>query len=234
MGNAERIVVAIDGPAGSGKSTVSKLVAKRLGLLYIDTGAMYRALTLKGMRMKLNLQDEEALVALARSTKIDLEEKSSKLKVWLDGEDVADKIRSPELTANVKYIARVPGVRAEMVSLQRVIGQRHGAVLEGRDIGTVVFPNAGHKFYLDANIEERARRRFEELVELSQKVTLEEIRQDVAARDESDMKRAVGALKKADDAVLIDTTDLTIEEVADHILSCIRTTKNEHPRHKAR
>lgn len=216
------LVIAIDGPAGSGKSTVSKETAKRLGLLYVDTGAMYRALTLKAVRRNINLEDEGSLTDLACSTKIDLEEAGGALKVFLDGEDVASLIRAPELTSKVKYIARVPGVRSEMVKLQRTIGSRHGAVLEGRDIGTVVFPDADYKFYLDADLEVRARRRHKELIELGQEVTRDEIKKDVVVRDESDMKRTVGALKKAKDAVLINTTDLAIGEVVDKILSYIK------------
>ncbi len=215
-----RIVIAIDGPAGSGKSTVSKLIAKRLDILYIDTGAMYRALTLKAMRKGMNLEDEKPLIALAKSTVIDLEERS-KLHVFLDGEDVSIPIRRAEVTANVKYIARIPGVRHEMVALQRSIGSRHGAVLEGRDIGTVVFPNADYKFYLDASPEERARRRRKDLIELGQAADVEEVKKDIMARDESDMNRCVGALKKADDAFFIDTTDLTIDEVVEKVLSYV-------------
>ncbi|MBI4974940.1 MAG: (d)CMP kinase [Candidatus Omnitrophica bacterium] len=216
------LVIAVDGPAGSGKSTVSKRIAKALGLLYIDTGAMYRALTLKAIRQNLDLEDERALVSLAGSTKIDLEEANGVLKVHLDGEDVAGFIRTPELTKKVKYIARVPGVRQEMVKLQRAIGERTGAVLEGRDIGTVVFPDASFKFYLDADVEERARRRYKELTELGQKVSREDIKKDVVLRDESDMKRSVGALKKADGAIIIDTTNLSVDEAVKKILRFIK------------
>ena len=217
----KRFVIAIDGPAGSGKSTVSKRIARKLDLLYIDTGAMYRALTLKAMRQGLDLEDSSALVKLVRSARIDLKEDGGRLGVFLDGEDVSELIRTPELTKNVKYIARVPEVRGEMVRLQRAIGERAGAVLEGRDIGTVVFPDADYKFYLDADVEERARRRHKELVDSNQKVDLEEIKKDVVARDESDMKREVGALKKAEDAILIDTTNLSIDEVVEKLLSHI-------------
>lgn len=216
------LLIAIDGPAGSGKSTVSKLVAKALGVLYIDTGAMYRALTLKAMRNRIDLNDEGALVRLAKSTEIDLKGDLSKLEVFLDGEDVAGLIRTPELTNNVKYIARVPGVRAEMVRLQRSIGERGAAVLEGRDIGTVVFPDADYKFYLDADPDERARRRHKELAEAGRTVSLDEIKKDVILRDESDMKRSVGALKKAPGAVIIDTTKLSIDEVVGEIQGHIK------------
>ena len=215
------MIIAIDGPAGSGKSTVSKIVAKRLALLYIDTGAMYRALTLKAMRQGLNLEDEDALVSLARNTKISLEEKN-KLHVFLDGEDVSLAVRTPGVTANVKYIARVPGVRHEMVAFQRAIANKHGgAILEGRDIGTVVFPNADYKFYLDASPEERAKRRCKELIESGQAASEISVREDILTRDDSDMKRSVGALKKCDDAIFIDTTGLSIDGVSEKILSYI-------------
>jgi cytidylate kinase len=217
-----KVVIAIDGPAGSGKSTVSKKIAGRLGLLYIDTGAMYRALTLKAMRVKADLQDEAALTSLAHSTRIGLEDSGGELKVFLDGEDVTGLIRTPELTNNVKYIARVPGVRGEMVRLQRAIGDRSGAVLEGRDIGTVVFPDAAYKFYLDADVAERARRRHRELLGKNQKISLEDIKKDVVLRDESDMNRSVGALKKAPDAISIDTTSLSIDEVVEKLVSYIK------------
>jgi cytidylate kinase len=215
-----KTIIAIDGPAGSGKSTVARLVAKRLKLLYVDTGAMYRALTLKAIRERVGLEDGAALAKLARSTRIDLKEEGGDLRVFLDGEDVSRPIRDLELTKKVKFVARLPAVRAEMVKLQRKIANRSGAVLEGRDIGTVVFPGARRKFYLDAEFSERARRRFKELKEKGQEgVALAEVEDDVSARDKSDMTRAVGPLKKAHDAVSIDTTNLSIEEVVERILA---------------
>lgn len=219
----KKMVIAIDGPAGSGKSTVSKMVAKKLGLLYIDTGAMYRALTLKAMRKSVDLKDAAALEELARSTRIDLDEDKDRLKVMLDGEDVARLIRTPELTNNVKYVAGVAGVRKEMVKLQRKIGERSGSVLEGRDIGTVVFPDADYKFYLDAAVDERAKRRHKELIATDASIRLEEIKRDVVARDDSDIKRQVGALKKARDAILVDTTKLSIDGVVEKLLSYIKS-----------
>jgi cytidylate kinase len=217
----KHLIIAIDGPAGSGKSTVSKIVAKRLALLYIDTGAMYRALTLKAMRQGIDLENEDSLVALAKSTRILLEDKG-KLGVLLDGEDVSLAIRTPDVTANVKYIARVPGVRNEMVALQRSIGREHsGAILEGRDIGTVVFPDADYKFYLDASPEERAKRRCKELIESGQVASEPGVKADILTRDDSDMKRNVGALKKCDDAIFIDTTGLSVDGVIEKILSHI-------------
>jgi cytidylate kinase len=218
------MIIAIDGPAGSGKSTVSKMVARHLGLVYIDTGAMYRALTLKAMRSGTDLEDEGALVEIAKSTEIELGYEDGRQAVLLDGEDVAGEIRTAELTKNVKYVARVPGVRHEMVRMQRNMGSRSGAVMEGRDITTVVFPDADYKFYLDADPEERALRRFKELKESGGRVSLEDIKKDVVSRDESDMKRSVGALKIADDAIVIDTTDLTIDGVVERVLSHIKDT----------
>lgn len=215
-------IVAIDGPAGSGKSTVSKLVASKLGLLYIDTGAMYRALTLKAVRTGVDLEDAGALTALAKTTRVDLKDGAGDIRVLLDGEDVSGLIRTPELTNNVKFIARVPGVRHEMVVAQREIGRRSDAILEGRDIGTVVFPDARYKFYLDADVEERSKRRYKELAASNRKVSLEDIRTDVVKRDESDMKRDVGALRIAEDAIVIDTTDLSIDGVVEKILSYIK------------
>ena len=217
-----RPVIAIDGPAGSGKSTVAKLVAQRLGFLYIDTGAMYRALTLKALRIKADLNDEAKLGALARATGIELKRSGSSLKVYLDGEDVTSEIRTPEITNNVKYIARAKPVRECMVAKQRKLGEEGGTVMEGRDIGTVVLPNADKKFYIDASFEIRAGRRHKELKESGATLTEDEVRKDLKIRDESDFNRAIGPLKKAGDAILVDTTDLTIEGAVDKVLGLIK------------
>jgi len=219
--NKNHYIIAIDGPAGSGKSTISKIMADRLGIRYIDTGAMYRAITLKAMRSKIDLSNETELVTLARSTIVELGS-GTKPSVFLDGEDVTNLIRTPELTNNIKFVAKVPGVRDEMVKLQRSVGKSGSSVLEGRDIGTVVFPDAKYKFYLDAAVKERALRRYKELVAKGGTVKLDDIEKDVTARDESDFKREVGPLRKADDAVVLDTTGLTIEEVVEKILSFIK------------
>lgn len=218
----KRPVIAIDGPAGSGKSTVAKLVAQRIGFLYIDTGAMYRALTLKALRSKADLIDEAKLGELARTTEIELKQSDGSLKVYLDGKDVTDQIRTPEVTNNVKYIARTKAVRECMVAKQRKLGEQGGAVMEGRDIGTVVLPNADRKFYIDASFDIRVARRYEELKQKGSVVTEEEVKKDLKVRDESDFNRAIGPLKKAADAIVIDTTDLTIEGVIDKILSLIK------------
>lgn len=226
-----RLIVAIDGPAGSGKSTVSMKVAKRLGLIYVDTGAMYRALTLKAVRGKIDLDNPKALIDLAKNTDIRLVTGGDfELRVELDGEDVSEEIRTPLVTNNVKYIAGVKGVREEMVNLQRKTAPAGGAVLEGRDIGTVVFPDADIKIYLDASINERVERRYKELAVKDPRVTIKEVRRDVAARDKSDEERSVGPLKKADDAVLIDTTKLTIPQVVDRILGQVTLRRGRQRR----
>jgi cytidylate kinase len=214
-------VIAIDGPAGSGKSTVSKMIAKRLGLLYIDTGAMYRAVACKAMKLGLDLHNADALTRLAHAVKIELKE-SDRPHVYIDGEDVTDAIRTVDVTNNTKFIAKVPGVRAEMVRLQQEIGKTANSVLEGRDIGTVVFPDAKYKFYLDADVMERALRRHKELVASGKQIELETLVRDVKERDASDFNRTVGPLKKADDAIVIDTTSLAIDQVVEKIVSHIR------------
>jgi len=215
-------IITVDGPAGSGKSTVARLLAKKLGFTYIDTGAMYRALTLKALRNNIDLNDEGRLSLLAADTSLDITNDSSgSLKVFLDNENVASLIRTPKLTNNVSYVAKVAGVRDRMKENQRRIGRRGRCVLEGRDIGTVVFPDAKHKFYLDAEFDERVKRRFEELLKDGYKLTPEEIAKDLKLRDRKDMNRDIAPLKKAEDAVYIDTTNMKITEVVNKLASYI-------------
>lgn len=232
MSPARGLIIAVDGPAGSGKSTVAKLIAQRLNYLYVDTGAMYRALTLKALKVKADLENEDELGALAKKTDIRLEQVDNSLKVhphtkafgvrvYLDGEDVTMAIRTPEVTNSVRYIARAKPVRAHMVTLQRKLGENGGVVLEGRDIGTVVFPDADKKFYLDASFEVRVDRRYKELKETGANVSEEDVSNDLKKRDDSDINRSIGPLKKADDAVFVDTSDLTIEGVAGKIISLL-------------
>ena len=220
-------VVTIDGPVGSGKSTVSRRVADRLGFLYIDTGAMYRALTLKAMNEGIDMADTESLVRLSEKLDVKLEYKDkSSLKVLLDEIDVTDKIREMRVTDKVKFVAKIKGVRQNMVELQRAMARsRNGAVLEGRDIGTVVFPDARYKFYLDASFDERVKRRYEEFKEKGIDVVLDKIKSAMEIRDNADIKRKYAPLKQSEDAVYIDTTNTTIDEVADRIIEEIKTHK---------
>ncbi|MCM8796020.1 MAG: (d)CMP kinase [Candidatus Omnitrophica bacterium] len=216
------MIIAIDGPAGAGKSTVSKIIARKLGFLYIDTGAMYRALTLKAISEKINLQDTDQIIEMARHTEINLiNTKDGQLKVFLDGKDVTLKIRQPEITKLVSAVAKIKEVREMMLKLQRKLGRSEDSVLDGRDIGTVVFPDAEKKFYLDAEFSERARRRYKELKDLGQDVTLKDIEEDLHNRDTLDSTREVAPLKKADDAIYIDTTNMTIKEVVNKILDSL-------------
>jgi len=218
----EHLVVTLDGPAGAGKSTVAKLLARKLGITYLDTGAMYRALTLKGLRLKMDLSDEEALSILARNTKIDFKTMpDGSLNITLDGEDVSAAIRSLEVTNNTYYAARTPGVRTLMVGWQRAIGTSQSIVTDGRDQGTVVFKDARYKFYLDADLEERVQRRYKELIAAAKEVNLDQLRVEIKERDHKDFSRAVGPLKKAHDAVTIDTTGLTIEGTVSKIMKLI-------------
>ncbi len=212
------MVIAIDGPAGSGKSTVAKLLAEWLGYLYVDTGAMYRALTWKALKEKTDLKDEDALTSLSRQTEILLKEEKGKLRVFVDGKEVTEAIRGESVTNNAFYIARAPSVRAELVKQQRRMAKENNLVMEGRDIGTVVFPKAKLKVYLDASLKERARRRFLELKEKGIKTDLEVIKKQLQARDKEDKGRKVAPLKIAKEAFVIDSTKMKIEEEVDLIL----------------
>lgn len=215
------MIIAIDGPAGSGKSTVAKMVAKRLGYLYVDTGAMYRALTLKAIKNNIDLNDQEALIRLADTSEINLKMSGGCLQVFLDGVDVTTAIRSQDLTRKVSFVAQCVAVRLRMVKLQRELCKDTASILEGRDIGTVVFPDAEWKFYLDAEFTERVRRRHKELVKMGQKVSLQRVKEDVQSRDEKDKARKVAPLKRAQDALCIDTTNMSIDEVVERIIDTV-------------
>ncbi|MBF0478475.1 MAG: (d)CMP kinase [Candidatus Omnitrophica bacterium] len=206
-------VIAIDGPAGAGKSTVAKRLAAELGFAFLDTGAMYRAITLKAMREQINLEDEDALAALAKRTILDLKAVSAGVMVVMDGQDVSKDIRTLDVTNNTFYIARAGQVREILVEWQRQIAGRRSIVAEGRDVTTVVFPSATHKFYMDASVEERTQRRYKELKEKGQDVDINKLRLEIEERDQKDFTRKVGPLKQAPDAVYIDSSRLTIDEV---------------------
>lgn len=220
-----KLIIAIDGPAGSGKSTIAKLVAKILKIPYVDTGAMYRAVTLKAIQSGIKLTDSNALARLAKKVKIDFKDVRGKQHVILDGQDVTKAIRTPELTKNVFYAAQEPKVRAELVKKQRELGSKRGAVMEGRDIGTVVFPKADYKIFMDATPELRATRRYKELIAEGKKVAYKDVLKDLLARDVKDRTRKKGPLKRAKDAFYVDTTGLTIPVNVDRILAIVSGPK---------
>ena len=216
------IIIAIDGPAGAGKSTVTKLVAKKLRFLYIDTGALYRALTLKAKRLNLNLKNKKAITALMKKTDIKLIYNKNLVKVRMDNYDVTKEIRKPYITDGVSEVAKIKEVRQIMTELQRKLAKNNNSILEGRDIGTVVFPNANFKFYLDADFRERVKRRFKELKEKNKNIKTKLVKNNLSTRDKMDSTRKIAPLKRAKDAIYIDTTDLSIKEVVDRMLSWIR------------
>jgi len=219
-------IVAIDGPAGSGKSTVAKIAARRLGFLYIDSGAMYRSLALKAIKTGVSLADKEGIVRMASGTKLELAQDGEKYRVLLDGGDVSGEIRTEEVSAKTKIVAAIGGVRAIIRSKQQAIGAAGGVVMEGRDIGTQVFPGAEYKFYLDASIEERAKRRYEEQKKKGEAVELESIKREIMERDEKDKTRHESPLAVAEDADVIDTTSMTIEEVARALVEKVTAEEN--------
>ncbi|WP_090233183.1 (d)CMP kinase [Lentibacillus halodurans] len=218
----EQIAIAIDGPAAAGKSTVSKMVAKELSFIYIDTGAMYRAFTYKALRDQISLEDEQKLSELLADTNIELEQGKNQQHVLVDGEDVTHDIRSEEVTNHVSYTAKHPNVRREMVKRQRGLAQKRCVVMDGRDIGTHVIPNAEVKIFLKASVEERARRRYEENLQKGFSTDFEKLKQEIEQRDRIDSKREIAPLIKADDAIELDTTDLSIDEVAASILNEVK------------
>ena len=214
------MIIAIDGPAGAGKSTVAKILAKRLGFLYIDTGAMYRALTLKVLESNVLITDEAKIYALASKVKIELRNNpDGSLSVFLDGQDVSLAIRQARITQFVSDVAKIKQVRQILVKMQREFGERGNCVLDGRDIGTVVFPDAQRKFFIDATAAERVNRRFKELNGLGQIVAEEAVAKDLANRDKIDTTRQASPLRQAADAIYIDTTNLSIEQVVQKLFN---------------
>ncbi|NLV45657.1 MAG: (d)CMP kinase [Candidatus Hydrogenedentes bacterium] len=206
-------IVAIDGPAGAGKSSVSRQVARELGFAFLDTGAMYRAATWRALTNGVPLDDTQALVASTCEMALELREEPDGLQVFVDGREVTRDIRNPEVTRNIFRLDQISGVRRRLVDLQREFGCRRPTVAEGRDIGTVVFPAARCKIYLDAAPECRARRRTAELAAQGKVAELSEVLEEMVERDAQSMSRADSPLRKADDAVLVDTTDMTFEQV---------------------
>ena len=217
------MIIAIDGPAGVGKSTVAKRLAVRLGYRYVDTGALYRAAAWKVCVSGINAADQETVVRLVSSTAITLHENPAAPRVAVDGQDVTHQIRTTEVSRMASIVSAIPGVRAALLPLQRKMGQGGHVVVEGRDIGTVVFPESDVKFFLDATSEVRAARRQHELIAAGHSVHLEHMRRDLEARDQRDRSRAVAPLTPAGDAIIIDTSTLGIEEVVDRMVASIST-----------
>ncbi|MCJ7803574.1 MAG: (d)CMP kinase [Desulfobacterales bacterium] len=218
----KRLTIAIDGPSGAGKSTVARFLAKRLGYVYIDTGAMYRSVALRVKEKGISPEDELALNQLASSLHITFITEGEQTRVCCDGEDITSAIRSPEISRLASYISKQKGVREALVQMQREMGKEGGVILEGRDIGTVVFPDADVKFYLDAKSDERVRRRYHEMVKKGVKVDFKETQEELIQRDHNDMHRIHSPLKKANDALFIDSTHRSVEEVVEEMVHMVK------------
>jgi cytidylate kinase len=216
-----KLVITIDGPAGAGKSTVSRALAAQLSYLYLDTGALYRAFALKAKKEGVSPDDDEMLSVIGKSINIQLQERDGRLSVVLDHEEVTDIIRTEEISLLASIISSRPCVRQALLFMQREAGVRGGIVAEGRDMGTVVFPDADYKFFLDATITERTKRRYKELAVISDSVNYEQVEADLLTRDKQDSMRAMSPLKPAATAVVVDSTGLTAKEVVNRITSAI-------------
>lgn len=214
----ENLVIAIDGPAGAGKSTISKLIAKNLGINYIDTGAMYRAITYKCIKEDIDVNDIQRVVDLCSRTDVDFVDNY----IYLDGQRLNEEIRTLQVSSRVSDVAKIPQVREFLLEKQREIGKRSDVILDGRDVGTHIFPDAKYKFFLNASAQERGRRRYRELIDKGQSVALEEIIEDIKKRDYIDSTREVAPLVKADDAIEVDTTSMTIDQVVTYISDMVR------------
>ncbi|MEH7331397.1 (d)CMP kinase [Neobacillus drentensis] len=217
----KKLSIAIDGPAAAGKSTVAKIVAEKLGYIYIDTGAMYRALTYKAIANNLNLEEEDTLLKMLLLTSIELLPSERGQLVFLDNQDVTDEIRSSEVTNSVSIVAKHQSVREEMVKRQQAFAIDGGVVMDGRDIGTHVLPNAEVKVFLLASVDERAERRHQENLQKGFLSNLDQLKEEIARRDKIDSEREIAPLKKADDAIEIDTTSLAIPEVVEKIMALV-------------
>ena len=219
------MIIAVDGPAGSGKGTVTKRIEKELGFLNLDTGATYRCVALQALRENVSLKDEEKIIKIANDIDIKINNTGDKDIILLNGEDVSKEIRTKEVTSIVSQVSSIIPVREKMVEVQRKLANGKNVIVEGRDIGTVVLPNADIKIYLDASEEIRARRRYEENKQNGIDTTYEEVLENVKMRDYNDMHKKVGALKKAGDAIVVDSTNLTIDQVVEKIKDIIKDCK---------
>lgn len=220
------IIIAIDGPAASGKSTIAKLIAEKLGFIYLDTGAMYRAITFLSLRKGV-INDVSSIIDIARNIDIKLKFENNVTHVFVDGEEITDFIRTPEVNAKVSDVSKIPDVRREMVKIQKRMGQNGSLVAEGRDITTVVFPNADIKIFMNADIDVRTERRFKELLEQNANITKEEVKQNLIDRDLIDSGREISPLKKSEDAYELDTTAISVENELEKILSLVEQIKNK-------
>ncbi|HMA59229.1 MAG TPA: (d)CMP kinase [Halanaerobiales bacterium] len=214
--------VAIDGPAGAGKSTVAKKLAEKLNFTYLDSGAMYRAVTLAALEDGVDVNNKEKLKRLVKDLSIDIEYKNNNFKIYMDDQDITNEIRTEKVDNNVSAVAKIKAVRDELVKKQRMIAQTKDIVMDGRDIGTRVLPQADYKFYITATVKERAKRRYKDVVNRGEDKSFEEVQQEIIRRDRIDSNRKYSPLKKAEDAVVIDTTDLNKEQVLKKILRIIR------------
>jgi cytidylate kinase len=225
-------IITIDGPAGAGKSTVSKALAKKLGYIYLDTGALYRALAHKALKAKISLEDTSELANLCSGTTVSLKNVDGKMFVLVDGEDVGNKIRTEEVGLAASKISAFDVVRKSLLNLQREAGLQGGIVAEGRDMGSIVFPHADYKFYLDANVEERTRRRYNELLAKGAGAEYLSIQKDMMTRDDQDSQRKIAPLKASADAIIIDSTGLPVEGVVEKIIKHISGKKGgDMPNH---
>lgn len=217
------ISIAIDGPAGAGKSTIAKIISKNIGIVYLDTGAMYRTVALKAIRDQVDTSDKESLAKMVQNVEITVDYIDGEQFIYLNGEDVTCQIRTPEISIGASNVAVVPEVRIKMVELQRQIASKTSVVMDGRDIGTYVLPKADFKFFLTASVEERALRRYNEQLDKGFKdISLDSVKSDIEYRDKNDSSREFAPLAKAADAVEVDTTSLSIDEVAQKIVSIIK------------
>ena len=220
--------IAIDGPAGAGKSTIAKAASKKIGFVYIDTGAMFRAVGLAALRRNIDINgDKESVEAMLGEVAIDIAHGENGQEIFLNGENVSTEIRMPEVSVAASDISKIPAVRKKLLELQRSIAEKTDVIMDGRDIGTVVLPDAQLKIFLTASVEERAMRRYKELIEKGVKCDFDEVKKDMEYRDKNDSEREIAPLKPADDGVIVDTTGNTLEESVDLILNLINERRGK-------